>query len=287
MDNPQLDTLLIFLQTRGVDIGLKILGAFAIWVLGRWVIRAVLRMAVAALESRRTEPTLVRYARSTLSIALTIALVVAVLGFCGVETTSFAALIAAAGVAIGMAWSGLLSNFAAGIFLLLLKPFKVGDSIAAGGVSGTVMELGLFATTILTDDGIVTYVGNNKIFSDNIRNMTASTQRRVDLVAQLAHGVDVEDARRRLRERIAQIPNVLPAPAPTVEILEFNAAGTVLAVRPFVDNTHYWDVYFAVNEAIRQIFGSAGYPAPYTLQGVAEPPRPPDLTPTTPATRVS
>lgn len=270
-----LDRILIILQTRGVDVGLKILGAFAIWIIGRWVIRGALRVAVAALEARHTEPTLVRYARSTLSITLTIALLIAVLGFCGVETTSFAALIAAAGVAIGMAWSGLLSNFAAGIFLLLLKPFKVGDSVMAGGVAGTVMELGLFATTILTDDGIVTFVGNNKIFGDNIRNMTASTQRRVDLVAQLAHGVDVEDARRQLRDRIAKIPNVLPMPAPTVEILEFNGSGTVLAVRPFVDNAHYWDVYFAVNETIRHTFGTAGYPAPYTLQGVAEGPRPP------------
>lgn len=271
MNDSQLDSLLLFLQTRGVDIGLKILGAFAIWVLGRWIIRGAIRVVVVALERRNTEPTLVRYAKSTLSIVLSIALLIAVLGFCGVETTSFAALIAAAGVAIGMAWSGLLANFAAGIFLLLLKPFKVGDLITAGGVVGTVTELGLFATTILTEDGIVTFVGNNKIFSDNIRNMTASTQRRVDLIAQIAHGVDAEDARRRLRARLAEIPHVLTSPAPVVEILEFNALGTVLVVRPFVDNAHYWDVYFAANDAIRQTFGAAGYPAPYRLQAEPEP----------------
>jgi len=267
MDSSRLDALLIFLQTRGVDIGLNILGAFAIWVIGRWVIRAVLRVATAALETRHLEPTLVRYARSTLSTALTIALLIAVLGFCGVETTSFAALIAAVGVAIGMAWSGLLSNFAAGIFLLILKPFKVGDAVDAGGVSGKVRELGLFTTTIVTDDGILTFIGNNKVFSDNIRNKTDSHQRRVDLVAQVAHGVDVDDARRRLRERIATIPHVLAAPAPVIEILEFNAAGTLLAVRPYTDNPHFDDVYFATNEAIRQTFGTAGYPTPYTLQG--------------------
>jgi small conductance mechanosensitive channel len=267
MNESHLDAMIIFLQTRGVDIGLKILGAFAIWVIGRWLIRGALRIVVASLEHRGTEATLVRYARSTLRSALSIALFIAVLGFFGVETTSFAALIAAAGVAIGMAWSGLLSNFAAGIFLLLLKPFKVSEQISAGGVTGTVVELGLFATTILTDDGIMTFVGNNKIFGDNIRNMTASTARRVDLVAQLAHGVDVEDARRRLIERIAQIPNVLATPAPIVQILEFNAAGTLLAVRPFADNAHYGDVYFATNAAIRETFGAAGYPTPYTLQG--------------------
>jgi small conductance mechanosensitive channel len=275
MDNSQLDSLIVFLQTRGVDIGLKIVGAFAIWTVGRWIIRTVVRFVIAGLERRHTEPTLVRYAQSTLSTTLSIALVIGLLGFCGVETTSFAALIAAVGVAIGMAWSGLLANFAAGIFLLLLKPFKVGDTVMAGGVVGTVMEIGLFATTMLTDDGVVTFVGNNKVFGDNIKNMSASHQRRVDLVAQLAHGVDVEDARQRLRARIAEIPHVLPTPAPSVEILEFNASGTLLAVRPFVANTHYWDVYFATNEAIRQTFGSAGYPAPYTLQGTAAAPSPP------------
>jgi small conductance mechanosensitive channel len=267
MDSSRLDALIIFLQTRGVDIGLNILGALAIWIVGRWIIRATLRVTTAALETRHLEPTLVRYARSTLSTALTIALLIAVLGFFGVETTSFAALIAAVGVAIGMAWSGLLANFAAGVFLLILKPFKVGDAVIAGGVSGTVRELGLFATTLVTDDGVVTFIGNNKVFSDNLRNMTDSHARRVDLVAQVAHGVDVDDARRRLRERIAAIPHVLTSPAPVVDILEFNAAGTLLAVRPFVDNAHYGDVYFATNEAIRQTFGTAGYPAPYTLQG--------------------
>ncbi|HPH69309.1 MAG TPA: mechanosensitive ion channel family protein [Kofleriaceae bacterium] len=264
----QLDTLLTTLQTRGVDIGLKLLGAFAIWIVGRMLIRGVLRMLDSGLAKRGTDATLVRYAHSLLSIALTLALVIAVLGFCGVETTSFAALIAAAGVAIGMAWSGLLANFAAGVFLLILKPFKVGDLIAAAGVTGTVKELGLFATTIETTDGVITFVGNNKAFSDNIQNMTASHARRVDLVAQIAADVDATDARRRLLERLAAVPNVLKSPAPQVEIISFSAMGPVLAVRPFCDNAHYWDVYFAANEIIRDTFGQAGYPMPYTKQHV-------------------
>ena len=271
MDDSHLDSLIIFLQTRGVDIGLKILGAFAIWILGRWLVRGAIRVIVGALERRKTDPTLVRYAQSTLSVTLSVALVIAVLGFVGVETTSFAALIAATGVAIGMAWSGLLANFAAGIFLLVLKPFKVGDKVGVGGVEGDVLELGLFATTILTDDGVVTYVGNNKIFGDNIKNMSASHKRRVDLVAQLAHDVDVEDARRRLRARLAEIPHVLASPPPSVEILQFNASGTLLAVRPYTDNAHYDEVLFATNNAINEIFGAAGYPPPYTLQGTAGP----------------
>jgi small conductance mechanosensitive channel len=261
-----LDALIILLQTKGVDIVLNLIGAITIWVIGRWAIRATRRMVGTAMDRRKTDPTLARYTQSVVSITLTIALLVVVLGFFGIETTSFAALIAAGGVAIGMAWSGLLSNFAAGVFLLILKPFKVGESIVAAGVNGTVRELGLFATTIETSDGIITFVGNNKLFSDNIQNMTESKQRRVDLVAQIAHGADVADARKRLLERLATIPHVLPTPAPVVEILEFNAMGTLLSVRPFVDNAHYWDVYFATNAAISEIFGAAKYPAPFTVQ---------------------
>jgi len=266
-----LDALILLLQTRGVDIGLNLLGAITIWVLGRWAIRGTKRMVGAALERRHTDPTLSRYVQSVVSITLTIALAVVVLGFFGIETTSFAALIAAGGVAIGMAWSGLLSNFAAGVFLLILKPFKVGDAIAAAGTSGTVHEIGLFATTIETGDGIMTFVGNGKLFSENIQNMSASKHRRVDLVALVAHGADVAAARKQLLERLATIPHVHTTPAPVVEILEFNAMGTVLAVRPFTDNEHYGEVFFATNAAISEIFGAAKYPAPFTVQrGIGE-----------------
>lgn len=261
-----MDTVLTTLETRGVEIGLQLLGAIAIWIIGRIAIRMILRIVDATLVQRGTDPTLMRYARSLLSIALTIALVVAVLGFTGIETTSFAALIAAGGVAIGMAWSGLLANFAAGIFLLILKPFKVGDLVSAGGVLGTVRELGLFATTIETVDGVTTFVGNNKALSDNIQNLSASSQRRVDLLAQLAHGVDVAEARARLLVAVTGVPHVRSSPAPTIEILEFNALGTLLAVRPHCDNSHYWAVYFATNEAIRQTLLDAGYPIPTSRQ---------------------
>lgn len=260
------DHLMLRLQDDGVAIGLRILGAIAIWIVGRLVIRAVLRGVTAAVSRRTTDPTLMRYAHSLIAVALNLALVVVVLGFFGVETTSLAALIAACGVAIGLAWSGLLANFAAGVFLLILKPFVVGDLVAAAGIVGTVKELGLFTTTIETTDGIITYVGNNKVFGDNIQNLTKSTTRRVDLLAQLAHEVDPNDAIRRLRDRVAMIPNVLASPAPTVEIVEFNPMGPMLAVRPHCDNAHYWSVYFATNAAIREVFGAAGYPAPFTQQ---------------------
>lgn len=242
--------------------GMKVAGALVLWIVGRWLARMAVRLVMHALSGRGIDETLIGYLRSSLSATLNVVLVVAILGFFGVETTSFAALLAAVGVAIGMAWSGLLANFAAGIFLVLLRPFHAGDFITAGGVTGTVKEIGLFVTVIDTLDNVRTVVGNNKIFSDNIRNFTANPYRRVDLVAQLNHSTDPRKAISVLRQRIEQIPNVSTTPRPDIEVLEFNLAGPVLAVRPYCHNDDYWQVYFDTNMAIREAFGEAAFPAP-------------------------
>src|SRR5262249_31383799 len=158
---------------------------------------------------------------------------------------------AAAGVAIGMAWSGLLANFAAGVFLVILQPFKVGDFVTAGGTTGTVHEIGLFVTAVDTLDNVRTIVGNGKIFADTIQNFSHNAFRRVDLTAQLAHGVDANAAIAMLKARLAQIPNVMKDPAPDAEILTFTLAGPVLAVRPYCHNKDYWQVYFDTNRLIK------------------------------------
>jgi small conductance mechanosensitive channel len=251
-----------------------VLGALAIWIVGRWLIHFAVRLVSRAMTKRLMEPTLISYVGSVVTVMLNILLVVAILGVFGVETTTIAALIAGAGVAIGLAWSGLLANFAAGAFLVILRPFKVGDFISAGGVIGTVQEIGLFVTTINTMDNVRTFVGNNKLFADNIQNFTANPFRRVDLQAQLDHTVDVGHAIEVLRERIAQIPNVLAAPTPDLEVLTFTPMGPVLAVRPYCNNEHYWQVYFATNRIIREAFGEAGFPAPeqhFYLRNMAAP----------------
>jgi small conductance mechanosensitive channel len=245
-----------------INIGLKIAGAIVVWVVGRWLIGLAMRLLSAGLTRQHVEATLIRYLISFLTIALNIVLVVAILGYFGLETTSFAALLAGAGLAIGAAWAGLLSNFAAGAFLLMFRPFKVGDYILAGGVEGTVHEIGLFTTTIHTPDNVVTIVGNTKIFGDNIKNYSTNPYRRVELMAQLAHSVDPDDAVTRLKPALAQIPNVLATPEPDVEILTFSERGPVLAVRPYCNNAHYWQVYFDTNEAIRRTFAGAAYPVP-------------------------
>jgi len=254
--------------TTATDLGLKILAAVAFWVVGRWLIGVAVSMVRAALEKQKVDPTVLRYLGSVITVTLNVLLVVGILGYFGIQTTTFAALIAAAGVAIGMAWSGLLSNFAAGAFLVVLRPMKVGDFVTVAGITGTVTELGLFTTTINTPDNIHTIVGNNKIFSDNIQNFTANPFRRVDLKCQLAGSADHQAAMALLREKIATIPNVLATPAVDVEILDFTLVGPVLVVRPYCHNDHYWQVYFDTNKMIREAMGAAGFPAPMPAQSV-------------------
>ncbi|HEY4031118.1 MAG TPA: mechanosensitive ion channel family protein [Caulobacteraceae bacterium] len=245
---------------------IKIVGGIILYVVGRWLISAAIGLLSRVLTARNLDPTLQRYIANILGVALNIVLVVAILGYFGIETTSFAALLAGLGLAVGAAWSGLLANFAAGAFLIIFRPYKVGDYVVAGAVEGTVTEIGLFNTLIATPDNGVVIAGNAKVSGDVIKNYSTHSYRRVDRTAQLAFGVDPLDAIARLKPALAQIPNVIASPAPDVEILDFNTLGTLLAVRPYCHTDHYWQVYFDTNRLIAQTFGSAGYPAPYVVQ---------------------
>ncbi len=229
---------------------------------GRWLIEKVVHLIRITLEKRQFEPTLGRYVISLCSIALNVFLVIGILSIFGVETTSFAALIAAMGLAIGAAWSGMLSNFAAGVFLIIFKPFKVGDFIEAGGVTGTVMEIGMFATTIATLENVYTVVGNGKLAGDNISNYSRYASRAVDLRAQIAHGVDPLAAIAALRPAVEAVANIVSDQPPLIDVLEFNERGTLLVVRPFCHNDHYWQVHFDTNRAIAKVLGDAKFPIP-------------------------
>ena len=240
----------------------RIIGAIAVWIVGGWLIKFIKNLIDRSMQARKLDPTITRYALGGVEFSLRLLLVLVIFSIMGIETTSFAALLAGVGLAVGAAWGGLLANFAAGIFLVFLRPFKVGDEISAGGVSGIVHELGLLVTTIDLDDNVRVFVGNNKIFSDNIVVYSANSYRRVDLQAQLAHNVNPQDAIQRLQARLVQIPNVVKEPAPVVEILTFNSYGTILAVRPCCHNDHYWQVYFDTNKAIVEVGSQAGFSVP-------------------------
>lgn len=249
-------------------LALKIVGAILLYIIGRWLIGLAIGIVTRVLTARHLDPTLQKYVANILAVVLNVVLVVALLGYFGIETTSFAALLAGVGLAVGAAWSGLLGNFAAGAFLIIFRPYKVGDYVVVAGIEGTVLEMGLFETLITTPDNVATIVGNGKISSDIIKNFSAHSYRRVDRTAQLAFGVDPLDAIARLKPALAAIPNVMSVPAPDVEILDFNAMGTVLAVRPYCHTRDYWQVYFATNALIAATFGTAGYPSPSTVVDV-------------------
>lgn len=268
MDATTIDQFKEVIITYATVFGVRILAALAFWVIGRWLIHLVVRMVQASMARQKVDPTLLRYLGSIITVTLNVVLVIGILGYFGIQTTTFAALIAAAGVAIGLAWSGLMSNFAAGAFLIVLRPFKVGDFVTIGGVTGTIKEIGLFATTLDTPDNVMTVVGNSKVFSDTIQNFSANAFRRVELKAQLAASTDALAAVALLKARISAIPNVMEEPPVEVEILEFTLVGPVLAVRPHCHNDHYWQVYFDTNRTIRDSFGEAGYAAPMPAQAI-------------------
>jgi small conductance mechanosensitive channel len=252
-----------FLSTQGMDFGLKLLGALVAWFIGRWVIGILKRLTNAALQrGHRIDATLAVYMSAAVGVALNVLLILAILDIFGVRTTSFAALLAGAGLAIGTAWGGLLAHFAAGVFLQVLRPFKVGDHVIVGGVNGIVKEIGLFGTTVVTGDSVTALVGNNKVLSDNIQNFSTLPARRVDLTAKVDNSVNVREAMDKLREAVTRVANVAREPKPEVEILQFTPEGPLLAVRPYTHTNNYWQVYFDTNKAIVDTFTAAGYPVP-------------------------
>lgn len=184
-------------------------------------------------------------------MALHIALAVVLMGVLEIETASFAAFIAGAGLAIGAAWSGLLSNFAAGAFLVVLRPFKAGDHVSAAGVTGAVTEVGLFTTTLLTQDNVATFTGNSKVLGSILRNYHTTASRRIELVGTAPRMADLPALLATLKEVLAEVPGVLEEPGPEVELLSFDAHTLRLVIRPYAAPDQYWPVLFAATSALR------------------------------------
>jgi len=240
----------------------KLLGAIALWIVGGWLINFALRLLRRMLNQGTLDPTLISYLLNILGALLRVVLVVAILGFFGIETASFAALLAGAGVAIGAAWSGMLGNFAAGVFLQIFRPINPGDYIEGGGVEGTVDEVGMFVTSITSPDNVLHFVGNAKLFGDTIKNYSANPFRRVERVAQLDNSADVAKAISLLKEGVKRVPNQVEGKEADVEVLEFSERGPRLAVRPYTHTANYWQVYFDTNRMIVDVLGKAGFPVP-------------------------
>jgi small conductance mechanosensitive channel len=258
------------LTTIVVPFLFKLAGAIALWIVGTWLIRMAIKVLRRSFSKANLDPTLIGFLLNILGALLRVVLAVAILGFFGIQTASFAALLAGAGVAIGAAWSGMLGNFAAGVFLQLFRPVNIGDFVEAGGVIGTVEEVGMFVTIVLSPDNVRHIIPNGKFFGDTIVNYSSHPYRRVDLVAQLDNSADVTLAISLLKEGIKSIPNQYSGMSADVEILEFSERGPRLAVRPYTNNQHYWQVYFDTNRTIAQVLGSNGFPVPRIPMDIAQ-----------------
>jgi len=248
--------------TTVVPFLLKLLGAFALWVVGGWLIRLGVKLLRQAMRHSSLDTTMAGYLASITAVILRVILVVAILGFFGIPTASFAALLAGAGVAIGAAWSGMLGNFAAGVFLQMFRPFSVGDVICAAGVTGTVEEIGMFVSSILAVDHVRNIVPNSKLFGDTIQNFSSHAYRRVDLTLQLEHGADVDQAIALIRGALLTIEHQVGNLAPDVIVLEVNEWGPKLAVRPYALSSHFVQVRAESNRLLAELLRDGKLPVP-------------------------
>jgi small conductance mechanosensitive channel len=248
--------------------GLKLIAAVAILVIGYFAaigIRAFLRRM---LQRSRVDETLVSFITSVSYVAIMAFVIIAAVGKLGVQTASFVAVIGAAGLAVGLALQGSLANFAAGVLMVIFKPFKVGDFIETGGSTGVVEEIGIFTTELKSPDNKKIIVPNAKVTGDNIINYTAKDKRRVDIVAGVSYSSDLDKVRKVLEEILSGDDRILQEPAPTISVLELANSSVNFAVRPWVKPADYWDVFFAIQEKIKKSFDAEGIAIPFPQHDV-------------------
>jgi len=248
--------------------GMPLLWAIVIFVVGR-IVSGILANTVAKLMIKsKIDETLVKFMRSLIYMGLMTFVVLAALGKMGIETTSFAAIIAAAGLAIGLSLQGTLGNFAAGVMLILFRPFKAGDFVEAGGVAGVVEEVLIFSTKMRSGDNKEIIVPNGQIIGSTITNYSAKETRRVDLVIGVGYGDDLKKVRSVLEQILAEDSRVLQDPAPTIGVLELGESSVNFAVRPWVKSGDYWPVLFALQENIKIRFDAEGISIPFPQRDV-------------------
>ncbi len=252
----------------GITYGTKIALALVILIGGMWVAKMIKKGIVKLMEKRKVDPTLVSFCSSLLYVALQAFVIIAMLGALNIQTASFVAVLATAGLAVGLALQGSLSNFAAGVLMIVFKPIKVGDFVEAGGTVGAVQEISIFTTIINTPDNKKVIVPNAKVMGDNITNFNANGSRRVDLVAGISYGDDIDKAKAILEGILAADERVLKDPAPTVAVVEMADSSVNLVVRPWVVGDDYWGVYFDTTETIKKRFDEEGISIPFPQRDV-------------------
>lgn len=250
------------------DYALPLVWAIIIFIVGKIAARVISNVVATMMTKSKVDETLVKFAKSIIYIALMVFVVLAALGKLGIETTSFAAIIAAAGLAIGLSLQGTLGNFASGVMLILFRPFKVGDFVEAGGVSGIIEEIQIFSTKMRSGDNKEITVPNGQIVGSTITNYSAKETRRVDLVIGVGYDDDLKKVRAVLEEIIAADERILEDPAVTIGVLELGDSSVNFAVRPWVKSADYWNVFFELQENIKLRFDEEGISIPYPQQDV-------------------
>ena len=259
-----LDTLTVWVTQYSV----KLVAAILIIIIGRWISRRISRLLGRLLDKNNVDVTLVRFAENLTYYALIVVVLIAAVGQLGINTTSFLTIVGAAGLAIGLALKDSLSNFAAGVMLTLFRPFRVGDFVEAGGVTGTVQGITIFNTVLNTPDNQKVIIPNSIITSDVITNVTANDTRRVDLVIGISYSDDIAKAKKIVSDLLQKEKRVLSDPAPVIAVSELADSSVNLVVRPWVKTGDYWTVRFDLTEEIKNSFDEAGISIPFPQQDV-------------------
>ena len=246
-----------------MDYAPKVIAALVILIVGLFVINMFVKLAKRLMKKREIDDTLQKFLGNLLGWTLKILLFVVVASKLGLETTSFAAIIGAAGLAIGLALQGSLSNFAGGVLIMIFKPFKIGDFIEAQGVMGTVKEIQIFTTQLQTPGNKLAIVPNGSLSNGNIINYSAEEKRRVDMVFGVSYDADIKQTKDVLMNLLTSHPKVLKDPAPMVKVLELADSSVNFAVRPWVNTPDYWDVFFDMQENGKEALDAAGIEIPY------------------------
>lgn len=261
--NGQLEKVIEQTIRTGIEAGKSILLALVIFLVGRFLIGLINKLAARMMERKHLDASIQSFLKSFINILLTILLLISVVSALGVNTTSFAALLASAGVAVGMALSGNLQNLAGGIIILLFKPYKVGDYVDAQGVSGTVKEIQIFHTILQTVDHKVIYVPNGALSSGSVVNYSLSEDRRIEWSIGVEYGTDAEKVKSTLLSIASADGRILQDPAPFIALSSLGESSVDFVLRAWVKNADYWDVYFDLNRQIYEVFGQKGISFPF------------------------
>lgn len=263
-----MDNYLKMLQDYISIYGIKILSAVAILIIGLWISKLITRYFNRTLTKKQFDPTLTKFFTTVVKIVLTTIVIIAAIDETGFETISFVAIIGSAGLAIGLALQGSLSNFASGVMLIIFRPIKVGDYIEGGGVKGTVEEIGIFVTILNSPDNKVIFVPNSKMTSDCIVNYNVKETRRVDMVFGIGYKDDISKAKQVILEVINSNTKVLADPEPKVFVTELGESSVNFSVRPWCKTADYWDVYFGITEDIKKKFDEQNIEIPFPQRDV-------------------